>query len=199
MSIQILENTPDSLKLRSSNLPGFFIGLILVSIIFLVSGSMFILFVQPIILGEKGAFLIGFLSLFFTVIGALGVRSMLLSGHACILHFDLTTKKLNCYPQSIFRKLPVVEISFAQLEKVEFKENLNKDDDDDDDDKEYFTYDLVLKTKDEFVLTTAMWFSLWSRAKESQRHEVEEMARLISKITGIPYIFSTDKPLPEKP
>jgi hypothetical protein len=194
MSIQILENTPDSLKLRSSNLPGFFIGLIFASIIFLVSGSIFILLVQPIILGEKGVFLIGFLSLFFTVIGALGVRSILLSGHTCILHFDLTTKKLNCYPQSIFRKLPVVEISFAQLEKVEFKENLNNDDDD----KEYFTYDLVLKTKDKFVWTAA-WFWLWSGAKESQRHEVEEMARLISKITGIPYIFSTDKPLPEKP
>jgi len=195
MSIQILENTPDSLKLRSSNLLGFFIGLIFVSIIFLVSGSIFILFVRHIILGEKDGFLIGFLSLFFTVIGALGMRSMLLSGHACILHFDLTTKKLNCYPQSIFRKLPVVEISFAQLEKVEFKENLNKDDDD----KEYFTYDLVLKTKDKFVWTTADWSSLWSGAKESQRHEVEEIARLISKITGIPYIFSTDKPLPEKP
>ncbi|MDD2815749.1 MAG: hypothetical protein PHP00_08425 [Thiotrichaceae bacterium] len=196
MSIQILENTPDSLKLRSSNLPGFFIGLIFVSIIFLVSGSISILFVRHIILGEKDGFLIGFLSLFFTVIGALGVRAMLLSAHACILHFDQTTKKLNLYPQSIFRKLPVEEIPFAQLEKIELEEKLNTDDDDKD--KEYLTYALTLKTKDKFVSTTAKWCSLWSGAKESQRHEVEEMARLISKITGIPYIFSTDKPLPEK-
>jgi hypothetical protein len=153
--------------------------------------------------GEDWSILIGSLSLFFTVIGALWVRfvlrSVLLSGHGCILHFDQTTKKLNLYPQSIFRKLPVEEIPFAQLEKIEFKEKLNTDDDD----KEYLTYDLTLKTKDEFVSTTTAtlftWSSLWSGAKESQRHEVEEMARLISEITGIPYAFSTDKPSPEKP
>lgn len=194
MSIQILENTPDSLKLHQfGGLLGFFIGLIFVSIIFLISGTFLVLSLTNF--GEKWSIFIGSISLFFTVIGALGVRSVLLSGHAYILHFDLTTKKLNCYPQSILLKLPVEEIPFSQLEKIEFKENLNTDGDDD---NEYLSYDLTLKIKGKSISTRPLWSLLWTGAKDSQRREIEKMAHLISEITGIPYTFSTNKPLPKR-
>jgi len=199
MNIQILENTPHSLKLRYSALTeffiGFFVSLIFGLIVFLFSGVMLIRAIMHF--GEDWSILIGSLSLFFTVIGALWVRfilsSMLFSsGHVCILHFDQTTKKLNLYPQTIFRKLPAEKIPFVQLAKIEFKEMFHTDDTDD-----YFTYALDLKTKDKSVWATSTGFV--KGGAQSRRHEVEEVARLISEITGIPYTFSTDKPLPEKP
>ncbi|OUD13894.1 hypothetical protein TPSD3_05990 [Thioflexithrix psekupsensis] len=184
---------PHSLKLRSSNLLGLSILLIFILFIFLISGVM--LFLSVVHFGEKWSILIGSLSLFFTVISALTIRWILFPGHhACILHFDQTIKKLNLYPQSIFGKQPVEKIPFVQLEKIEFKEELHTDDNY----EEYFTYTLNLKAKHKFISTTAAtWLLLWSQAKESQRHEVEELAHLISKITEIPCTFSTDKPLPD--
>ncbi len=196
MNIQILENTPRSLKLRYSALTEFltvmFVSLIFGLIVFLFSGFML---VQAIMrFGEDWSILIASLSLFFTVIGALWVRAIL-SGmlfspsNTCILHFDQTTKKLNLYPQTIFRKLPAEKIPFVQLAKIEFKEILHTSDTD------YFTYALDLKTKDKSVWASSTDFVMGGA--ESRRHEVEEVARLISEITGIPYTFSTDKPLPE--
>ncbi len=193
MSVEILENMPHSLKLRYSHgTLGLFISLFLGSIIFLIASPMLVL--SFINLAEKGSILIGSVSLFFTVIGALWVRSIFFSGHACLLHFDQNAKKLHCYPQAILRKLPAEEVPFVQLDKIEFQEKVNKDDDN----NEYLTYNLTLKIKDKSIWVTPFWSLLWSSAKESQRYEVEKMARLISKITGIPYTFSTDKPLPEK-
>ncbi|GEM_PF-5031739 len=192
MTYEILENTPRSLKLHSSNRIGFFVGLFFVAILFLISGSFLVL--SLLHLGEQG-FIPAVVSLFFTLLFWWWVRGILLSAHTGTLHFDQTITKLNLDRQAIFQKLPAVEIPFAQLDKIEFNEKFHINDND----EEHSTYSLDLKTKDKLALTTTTWFSLWSSAAESQRHEVEEMARLVSEITGIPYTFSTNKKVESAP